>query len=106
METLQNGNVVIRRYLNRQIGNILKELKLTEGKCTGIPTILKAMKNNGSPKPLFETDELRQSLSVTFLVHPAFEKINLDDLSLTPTAQRILEICVGEQLAASEIAKR
>lgn len=106
METLQNGNVVIRRYLNRQIGNILKELKLTEGKCTGIPTILKAMKNNGSPKPLFETDELRQSLSVTFLVHPAFEKINFDDLSLTPTAQRILEICVGEQLAASEIAKR
>ena len=64
------------------------------------------MKNNGSPKPLFETDELRQSLSVTFLVHPAFEKINFDDLSLTPTAQRILEICVGEQLAASEIAKR
>ena len=106
METLQNGNIVFRRYLNRQIGNILKELKLTEGKCTGIPTILKAMKNNGSPKPLFETDELRQSLSVTFLVHPAFEKINFDDLSLTPTAQRILEICVGEQLAASEIAKR
>jgi len=59
METLQNGNIVFRRYLNRQIGNILKELKLTEGKCTGIPTILKAMENNGSPKPLFETDELR-----------------------------------------------
>jgi hypothetical protein len=31
MEEMQNGRVVIRRYLNRQIGNILKELKLTEG---------------------------------------------------------------------------
>jgi len=104
MEELQNGRVVTRRYLNRQIGNILKELKLTEGKCTGIPTILKAMKNNGSPKPLFETDELRQSLKVSFFVHPAFDKINFTELNLTPTAQRILEICIGEQLSASEIA--
>ena len=35
METLQNGKVVISRYLNRQIKKILKELKLTEEKCTG-----------------------------------------------------------------------
>ncbi len=106
MEELQNGKVVTRRYLNRQIGNILKELKLTEGKCTGIPTILKSMKNNGSPKPLFETDELRQSLKVTFFIHPAFEKISFEQLNLTPTAQRIMEICVGEQLSASQISKR
>ena len=106
MEDMQNGRVVTRRYLNRQIGNILKELKLTEGKCTGIPTILKTMKNNGSPIPLFETDEHRQSLKVTFFVHPAFEKIDLSHLKLTPTAERILEICIGEQVSASEIAKR
>ena len=35
---------------------------------------------------------------------PAFEKINFTDLNLTPTAQKILEICIGEQLSASEIA--
>jgi ATP-dependent DNA helicase RecG len=106
MEEMQNGRVVIRRYLNRQIGNMLKELKLTEGKCTGIPTILKSMKNNGSPKPLFETDEYRQSLAVTFNVHPAFEKINFSNLSLTPTAKKIVEICIGEPVSASEIAKQ
>lgn len=106
MEDMQNGRVVTRRYMNRQIGNLLKELKLTEGKCTGIPTILKAMKANGSPKPLFETDEYRQSLTVTFPVHPSFDKMNLADLKLTPTAQRIMEIIAGEQLSASAIASR
>ena len=55
---------------------------------------------------MFETDELRQSLSVILLVHPAFENNNFDELSLTPTAQRILEISVGQHLIASEIAKR
>src|ERR1035437_4066399 len=64
------------------------------------------MKNNGSPKPLFETDEYRQSLAVTFRVHPAFEKVDFANLSLTPTAQRIIEICIGEPISASEIAKQ
>ncbi len=72
MEDMQAGKVVIRRYRNRQIGNILKELKLTEGKCTGIPTILKSMYNNNSPKPLFETDDERQSLLVTIPIHKSF----------------------------------
>ncbi|PGH39289.1 MAG: transcriptional regulator, partial [Candidatus Nephrothrix sp. EaCA] len=72
IEDLRNGRVVSRRYRNRQIGNILKELKLTEGKCTGIPTILKAMRNNGSPAPLFETDIDRQALLVTIPAHPGF----------------------------------
>jgi len=41
---------------NRRIGEFLKELDLTEGRSTGIPKILKVMKENGSP-PEFETDE-------------------------------------------------
>ena len=32
-------------------------LKMTEGRCTGIPKIIRAMKANGSPGPIFETDE-------------------------------------------------
>jgi len=106
MEDMQNGKVVTRRYLNRQIGSVLKELKLTEGKCTGIPTILKTMKNNGSPKPLFDTDDHRQALSVTFFVHPAFEKIDFSTLNISPTAQKILEISFGASVSASFIAKQ
>lgn len=56
---LEKGVVVARRYRNRRIGDFLKELKLTEGRCTGIPTIIKSMKDNGSPKATFETDEGR-----------------------------------------------
>lgn len=35
----------------------MKELGLTEGRGTGFPTIYKAMADNGSPDPIFDTDE-------------------------------------------------
>ena len=50
----------------------LKELKLIEGRNTGIPTILKSLQNNGSPLPIFETDEERSYFSVTIPVHRDF----------------------------------
>jgi ATP-dependent DNA helicase RecG len=59
MEELQAGRPVARRYRNRRIGEFLKELELTEGRNTGIPTILQVMRRNGSPEPRFETDEDR-----------------------------------------------
>lgn len=49
--------IIAREYRNRRIGDFLKELHLTEGRGTGFPTIYNAMANNGSPSPLFETDE-------------------------------------------------
>lgn len=53
----QNIRIVARDYRNRRIGDLLKELRLTEGRGTGFPTIRNAMKDNGSPEPIFETDE-------------------------------------------------
>ena len=49
--------IVAREYRNRRIGDFLKELHLTEGRGTGFPTIYKSMRNNGSPDPVFKTDE-------------------------------------------------
>lgn len=49
--------IVARDYRNRRIGDFLKELDLTEGRGTGFPTIYRAMRNNGSPEPVFETDD-------------------------------------------------
>lgn len=46
------------------IGEFLKELDLTEGRSTGIPKILKVMKENGSPPPKFVTDEDRTSFLI------------------------------------------
>lgn len=56
-EKLLTGKVVARRYRNRRIGDFLKELHLTEGRGTGIPKIKKALQNNGSPAPIFDTDD-------------------------------------------------
>lgn len=56
-EDLKNRRLVSKRYRNRRIGDFLKELHMVEGRNTGIPTILKAMAANGSPLPVFETDE-------------------------------------------------
>jgi ATP-dependent DNA helicase RecG len=61
--------IVAREYRNRRIGDFLKELHLTEGRGTGFPTIYDAMAANGSPKPIFETDENTYFL-VTLPVHP------------------------------------
>ncbi len=53
----QNQRIVARDYRNRRIGDLLKELRLTEGRGTGFPTIRNAMAANNSPEPIFETDE-------------------------------------------------
>ncbi|MEO6232693.1 MAG: ATP-binding protein [Ferruginibacter sp.] len=104
MQDMKAGKVVARRYRNRQIGNILKELKLTEGKCTGIPTILKAMSKNGSPEPNFETDDERSSLTVTLPVHSSFREINFSILKLTPTSKQVLRVTRNEVLSTATIA--
>lgn len=71
-EDMANGRLVSRRYRNRRIGDFLKELKLIEGRNTGVPTILKALRENGSPLPIFETDEGRSYFAVTLKIHKAF----------------------------------
>lgn len=49
--------IVSRYYRNRRIGDFLKELKLTEGRATGLDLIRTAMIEAGAPEPEFETDE-------------------------------------------------
>lgn len=70
LEDLRAGRAVSRRYRNRRIGEFLKELDLTEGRSTGIPKILKVLAANGSPPPLFETDDERISYLVRLPAHP------------------------------------
>jgi len=70
IEALDGGRIVARRYRNRRLGEFLKELKLTEGRCTGIPKIRSAMSHNGSPPAQFSTDEQRTHFLVVLPVHP------------------------------------
>lgn len=71
-EDIQNRRMISRRYRNRRIGDFLKELKLVEGRNTGIPTILRAMETNGSQPPVFETDADRTYFTVILPVHETF----------------------------------
>ncbi len=72
MDGLKNYHVFNRRYRNRRIGEFLKELHLTEGRNTGFGKILRALEKNGSPKPIFETDDERTSFAATIFIHPGF----------------------------------
>lgn len=72
MEDLRTGRAVSRRYRNRRIGEFLKELDLTEGRSTGVPKILRVMQANGSPVPVFETDDERSSFLIRLPVHEGF----------------------------------
>ena len=54
------------------VGDFFKELDITEGKSTGVPTIVGAMKENGSPAVKFEFDEERTWFMVTVPVHEWF----------------------------------
>lgn len=72
IDGLKNYRVFNRRYRNRRIGEFLKEMHLTEGRNTGFGKIIRALEKNGSPKPIFETDDERTSFAATILIHPNF----------------------------------
>ena len=61
-----------RYYRNKRLGEFLKELDLTEGKSTGIPTIQEELRDNGSPKATLETDDERRAVTVEIPIHPDF----------------------------------
>ncbi|MDQ7728927.1 ATP-binding protein [Halomonas sp. SpR8] len=84
LQDLQAGKAVSRRYRNRRIGEFLKELDLTEGRSTGVPKILRVMKGNGSPEPVFETDDERSYFLIRLPVHRGF----LVDKDIAPVATK------------------
>ena len=101
IEGLKSYRVSSRRYRNRRIGEFLKELHLTEGRNTGFQKIIRALKANGSPMPIFETDEERTFFLTTFPIHPDFtasndtvnDTVNAD---LTEMERRVLTEIKGD----------
>lgn len=70
MSAIEKGDYLkSRRYRNRRLGDFLKELELTEGRSTGVPTIQEKLANNGSPRATFETTEDRLSILIHIPVH-------------------------------------
>lgn len=100
--------MIARKYRNRRIGEFLKELKLTEGRNTGIPKIKRALKNNGSKEPEFETNEDRDYFITTIFMHEGFETITTQEKTYEKTyenvEEKILKFCI-EAKSAKEIAE-
>lgn len=97
MEDLKAGRAVSRRYRNRRIGEFFKELEMTEGRSTGIPKILKEMAANGSPAPLFETDDDRLAFVIRLPRHP-LSLVPPPEVTpeVTPEVGRLLAVLHGE----------
>ena len=119
-EDLERRVLISKRYRNRRIGDFLKELHLVEGRNTGIPTAIKAIRENGSPLPLLLTDEDRSFFSVIIPIHEAFihgKNINyISDTSVDKTVPKrrtkgqikklILDVLSEESVSTNELYKR
>ncbi len=70
--------LVSKRYRNRRLGEYLKELDLTEGRSTGIPTIQNVLENNGSPRATVATDEDRTFFRITIPCHESAGNVIAD----------------------------
>ncbi len=84
---------------NRRIGDFLKELRLAEGRGTGIPKIKREMQKNGSPEAIFDFDEQRTYFRVILPVHPRYREIH----AIRETAQLWV---AGDKKQALEHLKR
>ena len=73
-DDIKKGRLIPRRYRNRRIGELLKELEFTEGRGTGVPKMRCALANNGSPEATFFKDDCRLTFSTELKIHPEFLK--------------------------------
>ncbi len=113
---LENRVLISSRYRNRRIGDFLKELKMVEGRNTGIPLIVNAMESNGSALPVFKTDEDRSYFRVILPIHPIFLELDSKAQQEKKTSKRrnrqeikrliLEEIQREKEISLSELADR
>jgi len=98
--------IVARDYRNRRIGDFLKELRLTEGRGTGFPTIYNAMENNNSPSPGFDTDKHSTYFLTTLPAFISDQASDGDKAHSINTLRDVIELCdqvsdqVSDQISA------
>lgn len=112
-QMLKQKRIVSRMYRNRRIGDFLKELNLTEGRATGFPKIYDAMHKNGSPEPIFETDNQRSYFLAILRAHPDMKERGeaggeargeAKQISLNDTEKAILKYLKKGPCSADELA--
>lgn len=91
-DDLDNLRLRSRAYRNIRLGDFLKELRLTEGRNTGIPKIIREMTKNGSPLPIYETDTDRTFLNVRIPIHSDFLTPSDEQLSRERVRRNPIEL--------------
>lgn len=108
-DTKKGDMLKSRRYRNRRLGDFLKELDLTEGRSTGVPTIQTKLAENGSPRAIFETTDYRLTFLITIPIHElcseSSETTNESSGTQPKSSERILDLIKNKPtISAAEIA--
>ena len=93
------------------MGEFLKDLELTEGRSTGVPKIIYAMKKNGSPEASFETDDERSYFLIRLPIHQEAKQTDLDTDLDTPLDRanpigRLLHLLTQEAQSISQLMQQ
>ena len=100
----------IERLLHKRDGLQWTEqrwsLELTEGRSTGIPKILRSLKENNSPPPEFKTDEDRTYFYIKFKVNPEVKSEDIKGPMSEDNQYRILSSLKKGPLSRKEIMER
>ena len=102
-DNIKNYHIRARTYRNRRIGDFLKELKLIEGRNTGFPNALSALRANGSPLLRFEMPPGREWLSVTIPIHPAFLPQKKNN-KVTAYEEKITALLTSQPMTLTELS--
>lgn len=98
-----------RCYRNRRLGDYLKELQLSEGRGTGIPTIQDELRRNGSGPAVIETNEERSYFLIEIPCREGFgDRVLIGDDFISSDDDKINDKIKSILLKISElwIAKR
>ena len=114
MEAIKQAKTLkARRYRNRRLGDFLKELDLSEGRATGIPTIQDELRKNGSDLARIETDDARSYFLLEIPCREGFEtkiseksELKTTEKSSEKSSEKILILMKSNPaISAKEIAK-
>ena len=101
---IEKYDIRARFYRNRRIGDFLKELRLIEGRNTGFPNAIAALKHNGSSLPVFIQNPERDYLSVFIPIQPYFNKPSTKQIKVKNYENQICDILQEMPLTLTEIA--
>ncbi|SHH85793.1 ATP-binding protein [Clostridium intestinale] len=114
-EDIDKGEVTARIYRNRRIGEYLESLGLANGNAVGLAKMIKVMKDNNSPEPVFETDDSRAYFIVklyenTCYFDGEYEDLYVDekqqkDIFISKVEDQILELLSDGPLSKKEISE-